>query len=65
MKEVKTRKIWTFQLGMGEGINVPVWSIMGFQQQDRQKLNNVTFYRPRVTSTQCIIGTQNCPDSGI
>ena len=38
---------------------------MGFQQQNRQNLNNDTSYRPTVTSTQCIIGTQNCPDSGI
>ena len=28
-------------------------------------MNNDTFYRPQVTSTQCIIGTERYPDSGI
>ena len=28
-------------------------------------MNNDTFYRPLVTSTQCIIGTEKYPDSGI
>ena len=39
-----------------------------FQQNGRQNdqnLNNDTFYRPLVTSAQCIIGTEKYPDSGI
>ena len=28
-------------------------------------MNNDTFYRPLVTSAQCIIGTEKYPDSGI
>ena len=28
-------------------------------------LNNITFYRPPVTSAQCVISTQKYPDSGI
>ena len=27
-------------------------------RQDSQNLNNYTFYRPSVTSAQCIIGTE-------
>ena len=68
MKEVNTQNLWNFELGTQEGINIPIWIILGFQQQDRQNLqneNNDTFYRPPVTSTQCIIGTEKYPDSGI
>ena len=66
MKEVNTQNLWTFELGTQEGINVPVWIFVAFQQNDRQNhqnLNNDTFYRPLVTSTQCIIGTEKYPDS--
>ena len=68
MKEVKTQNFWTFELGPQEGVNVPIWNIVDFQQkdtQDSQKLNQDTFYRPPVTSTQCVIGTENYPDSPI
>ena len=68
MKEVNTQNLWTFELGTQEGINVPVWIFVAFQQNDRQNdqnLNNDTFYRPLVTSAQCIIGTEKYPDSGI
>ena len=46
MKEVKSQNFWTFELGTQEGINVPIWIIVGFQQSDRQhdqNLNNDTF----------------------
>ena len=68
MKEVNTQNLWTFELGTQEGINVPIWVFVAFQQNDRQNnqnLNNDTFYRPLVTSAQCIIGTEKYPDSGI
>ena len=68
MKEVNTQNFWTFELGTQEGINVPIWIIVGFQQSDRQhdqNLNNDTFYRPPVTSAQCFIGTEKYPDSAI
>ena len=68
MKELNTGNLWNFELGTQEGINVPIWIIRGFQQQDRQSSqneNNDTFYRPSVTSAQCIIGTEKYPDSGI
>ena len=68
MKEVNTENLWTFELGTQEGINNPIWIIVGFQQrhrQDSQNQNNDTFYRPPVTSAQCIIGTEKYPDSSI
>ena len=68
MKQVNTQNLWNFELGTQEGINVPIWIFVAFQQSDRQNsqnLNNDTFYRPLVTSAQCIIGTEKYPDSGI
>ena len=67
MKELNTQNLWNFELGTQEGINVPIWIFVAFQQNDRQNnqnLNNDTFYRPLVTSAQCIIGTEKYPDSG-
>ena len=68
MKEVNTQNLWTFELGTQEGINVPIWIFKAFQQSDRQNdqiFNNDIFYRPLVSSAQCIIGTEKYPDSGI
>ena len=68
MKEVNTQTLWTFELGTQEGFNVPIWIFVAFQQNDRrndQNLNKDTFYRPLVTSAQCIIGTEKYADSGI
>ena len=68
MKEVNTHSLWSFELGTQEGINVPIWIIVCFQQSDRHNdpnLNNDTFSRPLVTSAQCIIGTEKNPDSAI
>ena len=68
MKEVNTQNLWTFELVNQECINVPIRIFVAFQQNDRQNdqnLNNDTFYRPLVTSAQCIIGTKKNPDSSI
>ena len=68
MKELNTQNLWTFELGTQEGVNVPIWIFVAFQQSDRQNdqnMNNDTFYRPPVTSAQCIIGTEKNPDSAI
>ena len=67
-KEVNKQYLWSFELGTQEGINVPIWVIVGFQQSDRQydqNLYNDPFYRPLVTSAQCIIGTEIYPDSAV
>ena len=66
MKEVNNSNLWTFELDNKEGINFPIWIIVGFQQSDRQhdqNLNNDTLFRPPVKSTQRIIGTEKNPDS--
>ena len=68
MKEVDNQNLWNFELGGQEKMNVPIWIIIGFQQQDRQdsqNLNNDTFCRLHVVSAQCIIGTKKYPDAGI
>ena len=68
MKEVNTQNFWTFELGTQEGINIPIWIFVGFQQNDRQNnqnLNNDTFIRLPVISAQVVIGTERYPDSGI
>ena len=68
MKEVNIQNLWNFELGSQENMNVPIWMIIGFQQQDRQdsqNLNNDTFCRLPVVSAQCVIGTEKCPDAGI
>ena len=65
MKQVNTQN---FELGPQEGINIPKWIIVAFQQRDRQnsqKLNNDTCYRPPVTSTQFNIGKEEYLDSAI
>ena len=66
MKEVNTKNYWSFELGTQEGKNVPIWIIVGFQRRDRQdsqNLTNDTFFRPPVSSCQCIIGTERYPDN--
>ena len=68
MKEVNTQNFWTFELGSQEGINIPIWIFVVFQQNYRQhgqNLNNDTFVRLPVISAQVVIGTERYADSGI
>ena len=68
MKEVNTQNFWTFEMGTKEGINVPIWVYVFFQQMDRQNdqnLNNDTFVRLPVISDQVVIGTERYPDTAI
>ena len=61
MKEVKTQNLWIFELGTPEGIHVPLWTYVGFQQVDRQhdlNLNNDAFVRLPIISAQVKIGTK-------
>ena len=67
MNEVSVQSSWTFELGTQEGINVPIWIYVPFQQNDRQhdqNLNNDYFVRLPVTSAQAIIGNEKNPDTG-
>ena len=68
MKEVNTQNYWIFEFGEQEGINIPTWIFVGFQQNDRQhdqNLNNDTLVRLPVISAQVVIGPERYPDSGI
>ena len=68
MKEVNNQNLWNVELGSQENMNIPIWVVVGFQQQDRrdsQNLNNDTFCRLPVVSAQCVIGTEKYPDSAI
>ena len=68
MTEVNTPNFWTFELGTQEGINIPRWIFVAFQQNDRQhdqSLKNDTFVRLPVISAQVVIGTERYLDSGI
>ena len=68
IKKVNNQKLWSFELGSQENMNVPMWIIIGFQQQNRQdsqNLNHDTFCRLLVVSAQCIIGKEKYPDAGI
>ena len=65
---MNTQNFWTFELGTQEGINIPIWILVVFQQNDRQhdqNLNNDTFVRLPVISAQVVIGTERYPDSSI
>ena len=56
------------RIGTQEGINIPVWIFVAFQQNDRQNdqnLSNDTFVRLPVISAQVVIGTERYPDSAI
>ena len=35
MKDVTTENNWTFELGVGHGIDVPIYVIVGFMQRDQ------------------------------
>ena len=66
MQEVKNQKTWQFQIGVEEGIDIPIFIIFGFQKQERensQNPNNDTFIRLPVTSAQYPIGSEKYPDS--
>ena len=68
MKEVNIQNIWTFELGTQEELNVLIWTIIGFQQRERQasqNLNNDNFCRPPGTNAQCPMGTEKHTDSAI
>ena len=68
MKEVNTQNLWSFELDTHEDMNVPIWTVVGFRQRDRQdsqNLANDTFCRLPITIAQCIISTEKYPDSAI
>ena len=68
MKDLTTENNWSFELGVGDGIEIPTYVIVGFMQRDQfnqQHRNNDTFYRPSVLNAQCSIGSEKLPDARI
>ena len=66
MKVVTTENNWSFDLGVGDGIDIPIYVIVGFMQRDQfnqKHQNNDTIYRPSVVKTQCIVGSEKFPDA--
>ena len=68
MKDVTTENNWTFELGLRDGIDLPIYGIVGFLQRDQfNQQHQITdrFYRPSIVNAQCIIGNEKFPDAGI
>ena len=66
MKDVTTENFWTFELAVGDGIDIPIYVVVGFMQRDQfnqQHQNNDTFKRPSGVNAQFIIGSENFPDA--
>ena len=67
MRGITTEKYWTFELGVADSIDVPIYVKVGLMQRDqfnRQHQNIDTFCRPSVVDAQCIIGSENFSDAG-
>ena len=67
MKDITTENIWTFELGVGDGFNIPIYVVVGFLQREQfnqQHQNNDTFNRPSVMKAKCIIADEKFPDAG-
>ena len=67
MKDVTTENIWTIRLGVGDGIDIPIYVIVALMQRDQfnqQHQNNDKFFRPSVVNSQCKIGSEKLPDAG-
>ena len=65
MEDVTAENNWTFEPGVGHGIDIPFYVIAGFLQRDQfnQQHENIdTFFKPSVVNAQCIIGNQKLPD---
>ena len=41
MRKLNNQNLWNFGLGSPQGMNVPIWIIIGFQQRDRQDAQNL------------------------
>ena len=68
MKDVTTKNNWTFEFGVEDGIEIPIYVIVGFMQRDQfneHYHNNDSFYRQSVVIAQCSIGSEKFPDAGI
>ena len=66
MQDVNTKNIWSFELGAGDGIDVPIYIVVRVMQRNQfnqQHQNNDTFYRRSLVNAQAIIGSEKFPDA--
>ena len=67
MKDLTIEIVWTFELGVGDGIDIPIYVIVRFLQRDQFSQHyqkNDTFYRPSVVNAQCNIGSEKFAAAG-
>ena len=66
MKDVTTENVWTFELGVGDGVDIPIHVIVGFMQKDQfnQQYQNIDT-QCFIVNAQCFIGSEKFPDAGI
>ena len=60
-EDVEQRDKKNFELGVREGIGLPIYVIVGIQQEERlnnQLIDIDSFYRPRIIFAQCKIGSE-------
>ena len=66
-KQVDSNNQWIFELGVKSGDELPIYAIIGFQNQDRfspdQTQNNAIFDRPDIIECSCHIGAVKFPDT--
>ena len=68
MKDVTAENNWTFELGVGDGVDIPIYVIVGFMQRDQfneQHQRNDSFYSSSVVNAQRISSSEKLPDAGI
>ena len=68
MKGVTTENNRSFEHSVGDSIDVPIYVIVGFMQNDQfnqQHQNSDKFYRPSVINAQCNISSEKVPEAGI
>ena len=55
IKDVTTENVWTFELGVEDGVDIPIFVVLGFMQRDQfkqQHQNKDSSYRPSVVNAQ-------------
>ena len=68
MTDVTVENNWTFELGVGDVFDIPIYVTVGFMQSDQfiqQHQNRDTFCRPSVFNAQCTFGSGNFTDAEV
>ena len=67
IKDTTTEDNWTFEFGVGDGSDIPIYVLVEFMQRDQfnqQHQNNDAIYRTSVVNAQCVIGSEKYADAG-